>query len=238
MKTVVQPEHAEAQAQEDSLISQFSDWVQQGTENFFGAQRILLDMVMQQNTLAMNALRERLTSTEPGTVVLKEVAGEDFANFIAAQKILLDLARQQNKIVINGVKERVGVSTPAGAMADLLRRSVETFIDLQQHFLDAAAKQGTAWTDTAKTRTGFRSKSFSEFASESMGELCPHAEELPGCNRRGDSQGDQGGQRERKTYRENRTERTGTAERGCFYRSTEETVGDGRPRTGCKCTGG
>jgi hypothetical protein len=84
------------------------------------------------------------------------------------QKILLELAQRQNDIVMTGVKERVGASTPAGAIADLLRRSVETFIDLQLHFLDTAAKQGKAWMDTAKHGTPFRGKGFGEFARESV----------------------------------------------------------------------
>ena len=137
MKTVLEPEHAEAHAQEASQVALFSNWVQQGTENFFAAQRILLDLVMRQNTIAMDALRERLASTSPGTAFLKEASG--FANFVAAQKILFELAQRQNNSVMTGVKERVGESTATGGMVGLLRRSVETFIDLQQHFLDTAA---------------------------------------------------------------------------------------------------
>ena len=136
MRADVRPEPAETAAREESLIALFSQWVQEGTQNFFAAQRILLDLVMRQNAMATNALRERLAVKGPSPApILAEAAGEGFANFIAAEKILLNVAREQNAIVMKGVQERVGGSTPAAAVTDLLRRSVENFIDLQQHFL-------------------------------------------------------------------------------------------------------
>jgi len=160
-----------ASADAGAVISQFSSWVQQGTENFFAAQRILLDMVMRQNTMAMNALRSRLAAAAPATAVLTDVAAEGFANFIAAQRILLELSKHQNKIVMTGVKERVGASTSAATMADLLRRSVDTFIDLQEQFLDAAAKQAKAWEESAKTGKAFAGKDFSAMAREGIDNL-------------------------------------------------------------------
>jgi hypothetical protein len=44
MKTDGKPRPVEAPGR-DSVISQFSDWVKQETENFFAAQPILLDLV-------------------------------------------------------------------------------------------------------------------------------------------------------------------------------------------------
>ncbi|HYL36998.1 MAG TPA: hypothetical protein VEV17_13875 [Bryobacteraceae bacterium] len=171
MKTNGKPEAAQANARPDSVVSQFSDWVQHGTENFFAAQRILLDLVMRQNAMAMNALRGRLASATPASAVLTDVAGEGFANFIAAQRILLKLSKHQNEIVMTGVKERVGAATPAAAMADLLRRSVDTFIDLQEHFLDTAAKQSEAWVESARTGRAFTGKGLGELAREGIENL-------------------------------------------------------------------
>jgi hypothetical protein len=168
MKANGKPELVGAPAAERNLISEFSNWVQHGTENFFAAQRILLDLVMRQNAMAMNALRGRLAATTPASAVLTELAGDGFANFIAAQKILLELAKKQNEIVMTGVKERVGAATPAAAMTDLLRRSVETFIDLQEHFLEVAAKQSKAWVESAKGGKPFTAKGVAELAREGM----------------------------------------------------------------------
>lgn len=90
---------------ETSPVSLFTEWMQQGTESFFATQRILLDLVMRQNAMAMNTIREGLAVARPVSA-LGEIAGEGTNYFIAAQKILLQLARRQNEIVLNGVKER------------------------------------------------------------------------------------------------------------------------------------
>ncbi len=168
MKGTTKTEAPEA-ARAATPISLFSEWVQQGTETFFATQRILLDLVMRQNAMAMNTIRERFTAMRPGAAgALTEIAGEGMSNFIAAQKILLDLAKKQNDIVLAGVKERVGASAPAAAMSDLLRRSVDTFIDLQRHFLDVADKQTGAWLESAKTGKTFTGEGLEELAREGM----------------------------------------------------------------------
>ena len=101
-----EPEPA-ARAQESTPFSRLTGWVRQGTESFFATQRILLDLVMRQNTNTFSAVRERLAGA--GTVpvtALTEMAGEGISNFIAAQRVLLQLAQRQNEIVLGGVKER------------------------------------------------------------------------------------------------------------------------------------
>lgn len=134
---------------DSSLMSLLTDWVRQGTESFFATQRILLDLVSRQNANVMHAIRDGIATSRPGPVTpLTELAGEAMSNFISAQKVLLHLAHEQNNIVMTGIKERV--PAPAGAMADLFRRSVDTFIEMQQNFLTIAEKQTEAWTESAK----------------------------------------------------------------------------------------
>ena len=169
MKATTKTEVPEAAAPLASPFSLYSEWIQQGTETFFASQRILLDLVMRQNATAMNAIRERFTAARPTAAgALSEIAGEGMSNFIAAQKILLDLAQRQNDIVLNGVKERVGAVTPAAAMTDLLRRSVDTFIELQRHFLEVASKQTDAWAAAAKTGQTFNGQGLADLAREGM----------------------------------------------------------------------
>jgi len=152
-----------------SPLGLFSEWMQQGTETFFATQRIILDLVMRQNATAMNAFRERVTTRRPAArAAVAEMASEGVANFIAAQKILLELAKKQNDIVLSGVKERVGVSTPATEMTELLRRSVDTFIDLQKHFVDLASRQTGAWAEAVKTGKPFSGKGLAELAREGL----------------------------------------------------------------------
>jgi len=161
--------HTAAHTGGSTPFSLLSGWVRQGTESFFATQRVLLDLVMRQNANTLHAVRERLTAARaiPGEV-LTEVAGEGLSNFVAAQRVLLHLAERQNEIVMTGVKERTGGYLPLAAMTDLVRRSLDTFIDMQQHFLSIAAKQTDAWIDAAKSGGTFTGQGLAELAREGM----------------------------------------------------------------------
>jgi hypothetical protein len=78
------------------------------------------------------------------------------------------LAHRENDIILNGVKERVAPSAPAVALTDLLRRSVNAFVELQRKYLDLAARQNEAWLDVAKTGKPFTGKQMAELAREGM----------------------------------------------------------------------
>jgi len=90
------------------------------------------------------------------------------SNFIEGQKILLELGQKQNEILMTGVKERVGECPVRQAAADLLRRSVETFIDMQQEFLKIAGKQTHTWVEAAKAGKPYQSEQLVETAREAM----------------------------------------------------------------------
>jgi hypothetical protein len=79
------------------------------------------------------------------------MAGESMTNFIQAQKVLLDLSKQQNEILMTAVKERIGRGPEGRATADLLRRSVDTFIHMQEEYLKIAGKQTHIWVEAART---------------------------------------------------------------------------------------
>lgn len=154
---------------EPSFVSLLSGWAQQGVQSLFATQRILLDLVMRQNANVMHAVRQQLSDPHHSpTAILSEVAGEGITNFIEGQKVLFDLAQQQNEILMNGVKERIGTWPAAHAVTDMMRRSVETFIDMQQEFLKIAGKQAHTWVETAKTGKPFQGERLVELAREGM----------------------------------------------------------------------
>jgi len=155
-------------SRESTPFSLLTEWVRQGTESFFATQRILLDLVMRQNTDTFSAIRERLAGASSLPMnALTEMAGEGISNFIAAQRVLLQLAQRQNEIVLGGVKERAPAA-PLGAMTDLLRRGIDTFIEMQQHFLTIASKQTDLWIDAAKEGKPFDGKHVAELARDAM----------------------------------------------------------------------
>jgi len=138
-------------------------------QSFFATQRILLDLAMRHNSNVMHALRQQLTDPHHSpTAILSEVAGEGMSNFIEGQKVLLDLGKQQNEILMAGVKERIGDWPAAHAMTDLLRRSVETFIHMQEEFLKIAGKQTHTWVEAAKAGKPYESEHLVNLAREGM----------------------------------------------------------------------
>jgi hypothetical protein len=169
MPTAVKHESSRGLLGESSFVSLFSGWAQQGVQSFFATQRILVDLAMRQNASLMHSVRQQLSDPDHSpAAILSEAAAERVSNFIEGQKILLELGLKQNEILMDGVQERVGEWAPALAVTDLLRRSVETFIDMQQEFLKIAGKHAHTLIEAGKSGKGYRSEQVVETAREAM----------------------------------------------------------------------
>jgi len=169
MKATAKAETSRAHPRESSFATILSGWAQQGVQSFFATQRILLDLAMRQNANLMHALRKQLTDPHHSpTAILSEVAGEGMTNFLEGQKILLDLGKQQNEILMNGVKERVAEWPQAQALTNLLRRSVDTFIHMQEEFLKVAGKQTHTWMEAAKSGKPYEGEHLVGLAREGL----------------------------------------------------------------------
>jgi len=154
---------------ESSFVSILSGWAQQGVQTFFTTQRILLDLAMKQNANVLQAVRQQLSDPHHSpTALLSEVAGEGVSNFIEGQKVLLNLGQQQNELLMNGVKERVGDWPAAHAVTDLLRRSLDTFITMQQEFLKIAGKQTHTWVEATKHGKPYQGEQLMDLARQGM----------------------------------------------------------------------
>src|ERR1700758_5714053 len=169
MPATVKSESSRVHPREPSFVTLLSSWAQQGVQSFFATQRILLDLAMRQNANVMHALRQQLTDQHHSpTAILSEVAGEGMTNFIEGQKVLLDLGKQQNEILMNGVKEGIGDWPAAHVMTDLLRRSVDTFIHMQEEFLKIAGKQTHTWVEAAKAGKPYELAALVDLAREGI----------------------------------------------------------------------
>ena len=169
MPAAVKHDSPRTQGKDSSFVSLLSGWAQQGAQTLFATQRILIDLAMKQNASIMHAVKQQLTDPHHSpTAILSEAAGEGITNFIEAQKVLLDLGKAQNDIVMNGVKERVGDCPIRRASVDLLRRSVDTFVELQQEYLKIASKQSHAWLDAAKSGKPYQPEHVMELAREGV----------------------------------------------------------------------
>jgi hypothetical protein len=169
MPATVKSESSRAHPRESSFVSLLSGWAQQGVQSFFATQRILLDLAMRQNASVMHSVRQQLSDPQHSpTAILGEVAGQGVTNFIEGQKVLLELGLRQHEILMAGVQERVGDHRATQAVTDLLRRSVQTFIHMQQEFLKIAGKQTHTWVEAAKAGKPYQAEILAELAHEGM----------------------------------------------------------------------
>lgn len=165
----IRHETPRAHPKESSVISLLSGWAQQGAQTLFATQRILIDLAMRQNATVMHAIKQQLSDSQHSpTAILSEVAGEGMTNFLEGQKILLNLGKEQNELLMKGVKERVGDSPRRQALVDLLRRSVGSFLEMQEEFLTLADHQAHAWVDAAKAGKPYQPEQLVELARQSM----------------------------------------------------------------------
>jgi len=158
-----------AHAKDSSVFSVLSGWAQQGAQTLFATQRIVIDLAMRQNASVIHAVRQQLSDPHHSpTAVLSEVASEGVNNFIAGQKVLLELGKEQNELLMAGVKQQVADWPLAEGMADLIRRSVDTFINLQEEYLQAASKQTHNWLDATKAGKPYQSEPMLQLVRDNM----------------------------------------------------------------------
>lgn len=100
--------------------------------------------------------------------LLTEMAIEGTSSFVESQRALLDLVQQENEIVFTGVKQRIASFLPGVAMTDLVRRSVETLIGLQQELLTTTSKQTLQWVESANAGKGNHTEHLVGFAREGV----------------------------------------------------------------------
>jgi hypothetical protein len=100
--------------------------------------------------------------------VFTELAVEGTASLVEAQRTLLNLAQQENDIFFNGVKERIGSFVPGVAMTDMVQRSVDTLIGMQEELLTTTSKQTLQWLESERAGKNNRSARLVELAREAV----------------------------------------------------------------------
>jgi len=154
---------------DSSFVSLLSGWVQQGVENFFATQRILVDLAMSQNANIMKMVRGRFADPEfCPMAVAGELAGEALNNFIEGQKLLLNLAQREHEILTEAVKERVTGSKAAVAVTEMAQRGFNAFVEMHQDVLKLASKQAHNWLTAVKAGRPFDPGNVVELARDAM----------------------------------------------------------------------
>ena len=161
--------HEATHTRESSTFSLLSGWAEHGVQSLFATQRILLDLAMRQNASVMQSVRKQLSDPHHSpTAILSEIAEEGMTNFVEGQKVLLELGKQQSEILMSGVKDRVGDGPRQHALIDLVRRSVETFIQMQEEYLKIASKQTHLWLESAKAGKPYQAEHAVDLAREGL----------------------------------------------------------------------
>jgi len=96
--------------------------------------------------------------------LLTELAVEATSSLVEAQRTLLNLAKEENDILLNGVKERIGGFLPGVAMTELVQRSFDTVIGMQEELLTTTSKQTLQWLESEKTGKAERATHLVELA--------------------------------------------------------------------------
>ena len=139
----------EKKAPQPASPSLLTGWARQGVQSFVAAQKILMDLAAQENALLIGMMREGLS--KPGAHLGASVAGiaeKGVENLTTVGKILLDLAADETALAVDGVKEGLRLPAAAGAVAEVARHRVGTFIEMQKNLLDATADQAHAVADS------------------------------------------------------------------------------------------
>lgn len=151
-----------------TFLSLLTGWMQQGIASFSATQRIFSEVALRQNSAATRTLQRGSDQEHAPLAILTDLASEGTSSFIEAQRILLSLVQQENEIVMNGIRERTAGSAAGIAMTDLIRRSVDTFIRMQQDFLKTTSRQTLRWLDAVKSGDGYQSSHLVDLAREDM----------------------------------------------------------------------
>lgn len=100
--------------------------------------------------------------------LLTELAVEGTSSLVEAQRTLLSLAQQENDAVLNGLKGQLSRFLPGVAMTDMVRRSVEILISMQQELLTATSKQTLEWVESEKRTNPENAVRLAELAREAV----------------------------------------------------------------------
>jgi hypothetical protein len=128
-------------------------WARHGIQSFIAAQKVLMDLVAQENALLIGVVRKRLGTREfrPLTSMV-EIAETGAKNMADVAKILLDLASVQTTLIVGGFKEGLRLPATARSMAEVVCHRVETLGEMQKRWLDVTAQQAESVSESYRDR--------------------------------------------------------------------------------------
>jgi flagellar hook-basal body complex protein FliE len=121
--------------------STMPDLTDQALESWIGAQKSVVDLMVDQSAQVVEATKIRETSVSKSLSALSEFAQKAAARTVEAQKVVLDYAARQNKVVADLIRKHPGsAGSSATEFADSLERGLNSVIDTQKEVLATASK--------------------------------------------------------------------------------------------------
>jgi len=125
-----------------SPAAAFFDFAESGMAGWIGAQKNILDLIVEQSANTAQITAERSGYAAQSVGKLSELVQQTIQRTTEAQKTMLDFAAKQNDAVVKAFQRQMpGPGTGMLAqMNESTQRVVATMIDKQKEFLDAASK--------------------------------------------------------------------------------------------------
>jgi hypothetical protein len=148
-----------------SIAGLLGDLIRQGTEGFVATQKILLDLVAQQNALVLTMVRERMSFSLPEAKKLADFAEQGVKALTDVERQVLDLAAHENSIVAAGLKPGV-VNTPLRGVAEVIHQGLDNFIKAQKEMLKIIESQAEGAINDLGEGKGFDTRRLGELARD------------------------------------------------------------------------
>lgn len=156
------PRNAEPR-QEHSPLAILTELAVEGTSTFIEAQRILLNLIQQENGLLMDGVKERIGVSAP-MVAMTDLARRSIDTLIDMQHGMLTTTSKQTLHWLESVQ--AGKGYQSAQVAGLAREAMENFVHAHKKFLDVLTQETMKATSGKTEHAPVQKKELSKLARE------------------------------------------------------------------------
>ncbi len=156
------PRNAEHR-QDHSPLAILTELAVEGTSTFIEAQRILLNLIQQENELLMDGVKERIGISAP-MIAITDLARRSIDNLIDMQHGMLTTTSKQTLHWLESVQAGKGYESKH--VIELAREAMENFLHAHQKFLDVLTQETMKATSGKTQHAPVQKKELSKLARE------------------------------------------------------------------------
>lgn len=137
---------AQVEGRLTTLANRSANVARRGVDSLSAAVKIVSDLTAEELSMVIGMVRERVNFRPVASVI--GFGGRAVTGVVEADKILLDLAAQETAVVVEVVKEGLRLRPAFAAIADLVPKGVETYVEVGKHFLGETAEEAEKFVDS------------------------------------------------------------------------------------------